>query len=62
MKGHIENMVVDTTTHVEGVVQHYDEICQQYDLWSLRHAHLMYRIGDDTNQLLNAIVGILNYE
>lgn len=59
MDGHVDNAGVDTTDHVAGVTKHYNEICKRYDGWALRHAHMLYRIGDDTNQLLNAIVGVL---
>ena len=60
MQGHRDNPGVDTEHHIQGVTQHYDEICDRYDDWALRHAHFVYRIGDDANQLLNAIAGVLN--
>ena len=59
LTGHVINPLIDTIDHMNGVVEHYQEILVQYDQWALQHAHLLYRIGDDVTQLINSIMGIL---
>jgi len=56
MEGHSFNPAVDTPEHVKGVLDNYHRLTDAYDHWALQHAHFIYRIGDDADQLINAIV------
>lgn len=41
------------------VEKNYEALCELYDHWGVRHAHMIYRIGDDVNQLVKAIKGAI---
>lgn len=60
MEGHTFNAGVDTTEHVQRVVNNYDYICRAYDQWALEHAHIIYRINGSSNpyDIANLIKGI----
>ena len=57
MRGHRINKGVDTQRHVAGVTENYERITRMYDEWALEHAHFIYRIGDDPDQLIQSIEG-----
>lgn len=48
----------DTQQHLTLVSSRHKQICDLYDKWALRHAHLMYRIGDDTKLITKIIEGL----
>jgi hypothetical protein len=60
MEGHEINPLVDTEEHLSQVLDNYDTLLERYDEWALRRAHFVYRIGDDQDQLINALRGILD--
>lgn len=45
----------DTPEFVEKVTTQYKELVHAYDTWALEKAHLIYRIGDDVNNLISRI-------
>lgn len=50
----------DSMEHILTITKNADGILADYRLWAVKHAHLIYRIGDDTSQLLNAVQGIVD--
>lgn len=48
--------------HARKVNDHLDAICNAYDAWALDHAHIVYRIGDNTRQVANFVAGALLQE
>lgn len=44
----------ETVQHVDQVSQHYDDLLRLYRAWAIRHAHLIYRIGDNPDFILYA--------
>ena len=48
MVGH-EIKIVDSQEHLKDITDHRDIIVNLYRKWAIRHAHLVYRIGDDMN-------------
>jgi hypothetical protein len=49
VKGH------DTAHHLAMMEKYHDEIDEQYDRWALRHATIIYRIGDDITLLCKMV-------
>jgi len=57
-----ENHVVkdtDTPEHELLVASHYYQHCQAYIDWALRHAHVIYRIGDDRRPLGRMVASLI---
>lgn len=44
-------------THLSAVQRQYALILGAYRIWAIGHAHIMYRIGDSTDQVLNLLCG-----
>ena len=55
MAGH-EVKGVDSDDHIRRITDHRDVITQLYRAWACRHAHVVYRIGDDM-EFIKSIVG-----
>lgn len=45
----------ESQAHVEMIERHYNDLVSCYDAWALRRAHLIYRIGDDVDELTRVI-------
>lgn len=56
MEGHKRREDVDTDGHMLMVNKNYTELCEIYDSWASRHAHINYRIGDGYG-LVTRLVG-----
>jgi len=41
--------------HVKKLTENYEQIVEAYDRWALRHAKLIYRIGDDVEELIDIV-------
>jgi hypothetical protein len=52
----------DTISHITGVHGMYAHLLALYREWAYKHAHIIYRIGDDMNRTLNMIAGGSPYE
>jgi hypothetical protein len=52
----------DTINHITGVHGMYHHLLELYREWAFKHAHIIYRIGDDMNRTLNMIAGGSPYE
>lgn len=46
-------------SHEQLVNQHHGDICQLYDEWGLKHAHISYRIGDDMRRVADFVKSTL---
>lgn len=42
-------------SHIRALVDGYDRVVAAYDRWALRHAKLIYRIGDDVEELIDIV-------
>ncbi len=45
----------DTKKHIADVTKNYSKLLELYRLWAAQHAHFIYRIGDDMDQLIATI-------
>lgn len=45
----------DTLRHQQLLSEHQAALLQQYRLWAAQHAHFIYRIGDDMNELISTV-------
>jgi hypothetical protein len=52
----------DDPAHIEAVDRNQGWIEQTYDRWALKHAHLCYRIGDDSDRLISLIASYLSVQ
>lgn len=52
------NETVDTPSYLEWLDRYQWEINSQYEQWALRHAHVIYRVGDNLDQLVYALKGM----
>lgn len=50
----------ETEDHAEMLNRHHRDIWERYRVWSERHAHVMYRVGDGYETVLKLIKGWLN--
>lgn len=48
----------DDDEYLKTVEDNYRQLVQAYDDWALKHAFLLYRIGDDPTKIINAIYGV----
>lgn len=51
----------DQEDFLNSLEKNYDRVVEEYDLWGLRRAAIIYRIGDDTSRVLNFIKGVIDY-
>lgn len=58
MQSHTRS-TIDTDHHLDQVSEHYPLLLTLYRDWAIKHAHLIYRIGDKTRPLINAVKGML---
>jgi len=45
----------DTEVHQKLLATKQEELLKEYRLWAARHAHFIYRIGDDMDQLIATV-------
>lgn len=45
----------DTERHQQLLGDHKESLLQEYRLWAAQHAHFVYRIGDDMDQLISTV-------
>lgn len=45
----------DTPRHQQLLSEHQEVLLQEYRLWAAQHAHFIYRIGDDMDELISTI-------
>jgi hypothetical protein len=45
----------DTERHQELLRRRKDELLTEYRLWAAKHAHFVYRIGDDMDRIISSI-------
>lgn len=45
----------DTEVHQQLLMRRKDELLTAYRLWAAQHAHFIYRIGDDMDELIAAV-------
>jgi hypothetical protein len=55
MSGHAIRAEVDTPEHLENVNRFYTGLLLQYREWAIRHANIVYRIGDDIPRVLRMV-------
>lgn len=51
----------DTERHQQLLDDHEKELLREYRLWAAQHAHFIYRIGDDMDQLIATVYFHLMY-
>jgi len=59
MEGHVADKPGDTPEYLSLVSENFKPLTAAYDLWALKKAHIIYRIGDDVDQLINLINGAI---
>ena len=42
----------DTNKHIDDVTRNYERLLELYRIWAMKHAHFVYRIGDDMDKLI----------
>lgn len=52
--GHVEK-AVDTKKHLADITNNYNKLLYLYRQWASEHAHFIYRIGDDMDQLIATV-------
>lgn len=45
----------DTEAHQQLLASRHEELLREYRLWAAQHAHFVYRIGDDMDELIATI-------
>lgn len=58
LEGH-EQSEHSSLEYFNQVERNYATLCKLYDKWGLVSAHLIYRIGDDTQHFINIVKGIV---
>lgn len=51
---HIEK-AHDTEQHLKDIANNYNKLLYLYRQWAAEHAHFIYRIGDDMDQLISTV-------
>lgn len=51
----------DTKRHQKLLAKNAAALLQEYRLWAAKHAHFVYRIGDDMDQLIATVYFFLKY-
>ncbi len=59
LNSHVKSEV-DTEEYINLLEDNYEELVKAYDDWAVIWAHVIYRIGDNTNQLIGMIKGVLS--
>lgn len=52
----------DTEVHQKLLATKQEELLKEYRLWAAQHAHFIYRIGDDMDQLIATVYFYLQYQ
>lgn len=52
----------DTEAHQLLIAIKQQELLKEYRLWAAQHAHFVYRIGDDMDQLIATVYFYLSYQ
>lgn len=52
----------DTEAHQKLLLTKQQELLKEYRLWAAQHAHFVYRIGDDMDQLIATVFFFLEYQ
>jgi hypothetical protein len=55
MSGHNFHDGVDTAEHLRQVDEGYKTMLTLYRDWAIKHAHILYRIGDDPHQVWHMV-------
>lgn len=55
MSNHQINPATDTPEHIEALKQNYGSLLNEYRGWAIRHAHIMYRIGDSVSRVIDMV-------
>lgn len=51
----------DTEKHIDDVTNNYSKLLYLYRQWAAEHAHFVYRIGDDMDQLIATVYFHIQY-
>lgn len=51
MSGHVEKTGVDIPEHIDSINDNYNKLLGLYRLWAIKHACIMYRIGDPMSRI-----------
>lgn len=51
----------DTERHLQDITNHYNKLLYLYREWAAEHAHFVYRIGDDMDQLTSTVLFYQTY-
>jgi predicted HAD superfamily Cof-like phosphohydrolase len=46
----------DTDEHLEMIERNHSMICRFYDIWALKHAHIIYRKGDPISSIIKFLM------
>lgn len=60
LRNHVPKGGYDTPEHLALVGDKHTQICELYDQWALKRAHICYRIGDDMRRVGSMIKGVLH--
>lgn len=52
----------DTPKHLEDITNNYNKLLYLYRQWAAEHAHFIYRIGDDMDQLISTVYYYIQYQ
>jgi len=52
----------DTEKHLADIENHYNKLLYLYRQWAAEHAHFVYRIGDDMDQLMSTVYFYSTYQ
>lgn len=51
----------DTPEHQKLIATRQEELLREYRLWAAKHAHFVYRIGDDMDRLIATVYFFQEY-
>ena len=60
MKNHTVNPETDSKRHLEAVNNNYNALLMDYREWAVRHAVIMYRIGDPMLRVVKMVEALVN--
>lgn len=58
LHGYKSNPRTESAQHVADLDRNYDKLLSIYRSWAIARAHFIYRIGDNVDDLLDAVTGI----
>lgn len=58
LNGHIVKEY-DKAHHIQQITENYEKLIFWYDQWALEKAHIIYRIGDNINQIIELVKGAI---